>query len=423
MPVAQVIATSCSRRGLELEQVKNYLQGNGYTLSKEDWKVDPRADLVLLSTCGFTQAAEDFGFQTLRRIQKTKAPATKLVVCGCIPPINPERLRENFEGPSFDPRSYEKLDEIVDPSRRFCEFARPNTYPEVPRTRSLRHDVRKLQELLTSYDGSFAGLTYISRTVSNGLKNRLIHAQANIRNHRTFYIQIQEGCSMKCSYCSIRKAIGGLSSKPVAQVMTEFERGLAAGYTSFQLAGDNAGSYGLDIGMSLARLLDEFVKVDRDFHLDLTDIAPPYLHLFFDQVVQLGKQGRLSQLYIPIQSASERVLRLMRRQCDMARVKDMLIAIRDGQPQLVLGTSVMVGFPSETIEELDATIAFCRDVRFNWVWCHSFSARPETEAAHMEGVHSADEILRRSTEFKSALQRKALVTTAADNKGSRTCQG
>lgn len=72
MSKAQIILTSCSRRGLEVEQIKNYLRGNGYTLSEEDWQVDPEADIILLSTCGFTQPAEDFGFETLHRIQRGK---------------------------------------------------------------------------------------------------------------------------------------------------------------------------------------------------------------------------------------------------------------------------------------------------------------------------------------------------------------
>jgi len=96
MAKAQIIITSCSRRSLEIEQVKNYLRGNGYAITGDEWNVDPDADLILLSTCGFTKPAEDFGFETLRRVQEVKKPAAKVVFGGCIPQINPDRVMQEF---------------------------------------------------------------------------------------------------------------------------------------------------------------------------------------------------------------------------------------------------------------------------------------------------------------------------------------
>jgi threonylcarbamoyladenosine tRNA methylthiotransferase MtaB len=424
MGKAQLIVTSCSRRSLEIEQVKCFLQGNGFSLSNDDWNVDPDADLVLLSTCGFTNAAEDFGFETLRRVQATKKPGAKIVFGGCIPEINPDRVLCEFDGPTFSPQSYSKLNEIIGARHRFDEFKRPNTFDNSS-TPSLIQDAQKAIEILKTFDGSFSGLEYVSRRLSNGLRRKLIRSRyANLNSHNTFYIQVQEGCSMCCTYCAIRMAIGRLRSRPIETLLNEFEAGLDKGYKHFQLVGDNAGSYGLDIGTNMGKLLECLLMVKRDFVLDLTDINPVYLPIIYEPVKQLCVEGKLSRLYVPIQSGNKRILKLMGRDCDLGAVKQMLLEIkRLAPPEFKLGTSLVVGFPSETIEELNDTLRFCDEADFDWIWCHSFSAKSETPAVLLAGQITADEILRRAQLVKSWLGRKSLVTTADDSVGSRTCQG
>jgi tRNA A37 methylthiotransferase MiaB len=424
MPKAQIIITSCSRRSLEVEQIKRFLQGNGYELSRHDWDVDPEADWILLSTCGFTQAAEDFGFETLHRIQAAKKPEAKIVFGGCIPEIHPDRVLREFDGPTFSPQSYARLDEILGAERRFEEYRRPNTF-EHNGGPSLMTDVRKATEIIKTFDGSFAGIGYISQRLGNGFRQRVIRTRyANLHNPRTFYVQIQEGCSMHCSYCAIRMAIGPLRSRPMDAVLDEVRAGLAQGYPRIQLMGDNAGSYGLDIGTNMGKLLERIAELDGDFVLDLTDISPVYLALIFEPVVRLCAQQRVGRLYVPVQSSSRRLLKRMGRDCDMHAVKQMLIEIRrSSPPDFVMGTSLIVGFPSEEMDELEHTLRFCQEVGFEWVWCHSFSARPETPAAVLPGQIPAEEVLRRARLVKSRLGSKSLVTTADDTLGNRTCQG
>ncbi len=425
MVKAQIIIASCSRRSLEIEQVKSFLRGNGFSLSNHDWKVDPEADLVLLSTCGFTQAAEDFGFETLRRIQETKKPGAEVVFGGCIPKINPERVLRIFDGPTFSPQSYSKLNGILGAKRGFEEFKRPNIFENSNGSSVLTHDARKAIEILKTFDGSFSGLETISGRLGNGLRRKLIREKyANLRDQNTFYIQIQEGCSMHCSYCAIRKAIGPLRSRPIESVLDEFRAGLDEGYKHFQLAGDNAGSYGLDFGTNMGRLLECILEIKGDFVLDLTDINPVYLPLIIEPVKRLCIEKKISRLYIPIQSANRRILSLMTRDCDMDAVKQMLIEIKKASlPAFKMGTSLIAGFPSETMEELIETIQFCEEVEFDWAWCHSFSARPESPAANLPGQIAPEEILRRAHFVKSRLGGKSIVTTADDSRGSRTCQG
>jgi threonylcarbamoyladenosine tRNA methylthiotransferase MtaB len=424
VPKAQIILTSCSRRSLEIEQLRHYLLGNGYTLSTDDWRVDPQADVILLSTCGFTQAAEDFGFASLRRVQAAVKPDTLVIFGGCIPEIDPGRTRLEFHGPTFSPQSYTHLDEILQTDRGFETFKRPNTLDGAG-SPALIQDTRKAVELIKTFDGSFSGLAYISNRLGNGLRRRMIRSHvANLDRRDTYYIQIQEGCSMRCSYCAIRLAIGPLRSRPVEALMAEFRAGLELGYRQFQLVGDNAGSYGLDLGINLGHLLERILEVDSDYTLDLTDINPVYLPLFADQLMRLLDGGKLSRLYIAIQSGSRRILKLMNRDPDLESVRRTLEAIRQtAPPDFKLGTSLIVGFPSETLDDLQATLQFCKRVGFDWVWCHSYSSRPGTPAADLPDQLPPEEIHRRARGVKAQLSGRALVTTADDTAGNRTCQG
>ena len=422
MKKAQVIVTSCSRRGLEVEQVKTFLAGNGYVLSKQEWSVDGEADVVVLSTCGFTQAAENFGFETLTRIQQHCKPGATVVLGGCIPEINPGRAAREFGGPVYSPQSYGRLNDILQAERSIESFPRPNTFQE--RGSDLATGLKQAANIIQTFDGSLSGLAYITHRLSNGARQRLIQMRfANLYNPHTFYIQIQEGCCMSCSYCAIRLAIGGLRSKPLDQIMAEFKDGLRQGYRHFQLMGDNAGSYGQDIGCKYSDLLARIVALQGKFEVDLTDINPVYLPRMREAILAFCQAGRAASLYVPIQSASRRILKQMRRDCDLEEVKQALIEIRKAAPRLKMGTSLIAGFPSETMEDLAETVVFCREVGFNWVWCHSYSARPGSPSTDLPEQIAAEEIHRRARWVRSELKGQAIVTTAEDTRGSKTCQG
>jgi tRNA A37 methylthiotransferase MiaB len=188
--IAQFIIRSCDRRVLELEQVKAWLEGNGYKLSKNHWDVDPRADLILLTTCGVTQLHEDFTFEIVDQIKAEKKPGAKVIMGGCVPEINPQRVSEEFGGSTFSPQSYHKLDEILNLPRKLDEFDRPNTYD----MRALyRTDVGNMIRYAKSFRGHKLDYRDYARKISHSVET--IH-----RRRRTYLIQIHEGCSMGCSY-------------------------------------------------------------------------------------------------------------------------------------------------------------------------------------------------------------------------------
>lgn len=394
-PIVQIIIKSCDRRVLELEQVKAWLIGNGFKLSKNHFDVDSKADIIILTTCGVTQLHEDFTFETLKKINAKKKPGAKIILGGCVPEINPKRVAEEFDGATFSPKSYHKLDEIFQLPKTLDSFDRPNIY--------------EMQGLYQSDVGNI--IDTVKYIYGLSLPNIMRGLKSRVRNRKTYYIQIHEGCSMGCSYCAIQKAIGPLrNSKPIETVIKELDEGLDKGYKNIRLIGDCAGSYGLDIGTNLGELLHRISENEKQFSLELTDINPVFLEVIYQPVRTLCLQKRLSSLYIPIQSGNERILGLMKRLYDIGKTKQMLIDLKEAVPQgFQIGTSVIVGFPSETVEETNDTIKFCNDLNFDWIYCHGFSARPGTLAATLPEQLTTEEVMARVALVKEGIINKDSV--------------
>ena len=399
--IAQLVIRSCDRRVLEIEQVKAWLVGNGFQLSDNDWSVDSKADLIIFTTCGVTQLHEDFTFEMLEKIKHEKKPGAMLVLGGCVPEINPQRVAEEFGGPTFSPKSYERLDAILQLPRKLDTFERPHTDQTYT---SYRTDVGNILGFARSLKGHWLDYRYCYRKLFHAVESRL-HRQ------RTFLIQIHEGCSMGCSYCAIQKAIGPLrNSKPVDTILKEINAGLEQGYQCIRLIGDSAGSYGLDIKTNIGELLKQIAQVKRDFHLELTDINPVFLPVMFEPALELCRQKRLSSLYIPIQSGSDRILDLMHRRSKTSKTRQMLREIKTMAPRgFKLGTSVIVGFPSESEEDFNETVQLCNDVGFDWVWCHGFSPRPGTPACDLPGQLSKEQVFERVDRFRASILKKESV--------------
>lgn len=95
-PKVQIVTASCTRRELELEQVRKYFIANGFELSQEAFETDPTVDYIVFSTCGFTQAAEDYGLSMIKKFEQVKKDGCKILVGGCLPKINADAVKKLF---------------------------------------------------------------------------------------------------------------------------------------------------------------------------------------------------------------------------------------------------------------------------------------------------------------------------------------
>jgi MiaB/RimO family radical SAM methylthiotransferase len=373
MPRVQIVEKSCHREGLKVQRLREFFEGNGYVVAKwnhgldptnkyafplEELQIDPDADLYVLTTCGFTQSIEDGDFDALKVINKYKREDAQVILGGCLTKINPERVAKEFGGQTFDMDDYKKFDTLINAKIPLEQFPEPRSMPNTDR----------------------------------------------------FFITIQEGCSSRCSYCSIWKT-GDNRSRPMEEIVAKFRDALTRGINKIYLIGENAGSYGLDLTpkRSLGELLGEFLKFDADFKLVLEDVNPMYVRRNFAPLFELCRQGKVELFHSPIQSANQRILRLMRRMTKMDEFLKMIQALRATSSELILSSAVIVGFPSETREELQESIEFCEAAGYDTVACHMFSQRPGNPSNDMPDQIPQEEKVWRYRHFKSSFKGKTRI--------------
>ncbi len=305
-----------------------FLTANGYEKT-----LDPRqADLLLCATCGSVQGSEDVSVGRIRKLQALKKPGAELVVTGCLPQINPERLNTVFSGPTVGARSFEALYRFVrNPATRL---------EDIPRGFSLRRhpqmaDLRDMYGIVTSV-----------------------------------------GCLGKCSFCVIPKAVGKLRSRPIPRIVEEFREGLAKGHRDFILLGDDNGTYGFDLGTDMASLLEEILALPQDFRLVVWNFNPWGFVKTMDRFKRLAASPKLYRLHVPVQHAHPRLLKLMIRPYAPEWVRDRLLELRALNPALRLYTAFIVGYPSETEEEFQTCVEMTRQVLFDDADVYRFSMRP-----------------------------------------------
>ena len=328
--------TECHPALSDVNLLKQYLRTNGWSVSRS---VDA-ADVVIVYTCASTQAREEVSLRAIRRFQKRHKVGANLIVSGCLPAINKDRLKRVFDG-------------VVVPAKSLHEF---------DRVLEAQHSLREIQ---------YAG------------------AEGQLRNdHAAEYpLRIEWGCDGNCSYCAIKFVYGNSKSRSVAEILLEFDRAFQEGYRNFMLVGNDSGSYGKDMGASLADLLQALCNRQSECWFSLSHISPHKLKPMLPALSGMIRSGRISRINLPVQSGSNRIIKLMRRYYRVADFKYCVNKLTAYCPGIQLKTDFIVGFPSETEKDFSATLKLAewlagRGVYFN---CFPYSERPKTAALKLPG--------------------------------------
>jgi len=206
-----------------------------------------------------------------------------------------------------------------------------------------------------------------------------------------FYIKVCTGCFGKCSFCAIRFSRGNLVSKPVAQVVKEFDTGLRGGYRLFCLLGTEVGWYGLDQGYNLVDLLDELTNREGDYKIVVRNFHPTALIKNLPRMHDILSRGKITAIHSSFESGSNRILTVMKRGYTIESFLEAVILLNHTYPDIKINTQVLIGFPTETDEEFEETLKVLDLCRFEFVEPFSFQSRPRTQAASMQG-HLPEEV-------------------------------
>lgn len=365
----------CHRRLLDAQKISDYLKMNGFKIVKNP----SRADYIILNTCAFKKSQEDFA---IKKIEEFKKQGKKLIVGGCLPAINKERLGKVFGGPVFTTTSIDKLDDIFNPEIKFQEL--PDTNKMF--MRSILLDPAHFRDIFR-----IKFLTFFLRNFHR------------VRGHiwsKDYYIRISWGCLGKCSYCGIKNAIGLLKSKSIQECLDEFKKGISQGYRSFTFIADELGSYGLDIETTFPALLKEFLKIEGNYKFYFLDLNPHWIIKYLNELIPIIKTGKVVEIACPVQSGSNKILKLMNRPNKAEEIRDALNKVRKAYPKLIITTQIIVGFPGETEEDFDKTIKLVKDINADYTSLYPYSERPNTSAVSLPHKVSQEIIRKRIKKAK-----------------------
>jgi threonylcarbamoyladenosine tRNA methylthiotransferase MtaB len=332
----------CPRRSLDCIKLENYFLANGCEIAARP----EEATVIVIITCAFIDRNIS---ESVDLIEACKPFKARILVGGCIKDIAGETLARHFSGEVFTTREIEKIDDFF-PGFRVG-------FQTIPDANKL-HDYHGIESLCGSRE-RFSEEIFSSKTKFHFWD-------------KEFTLRLGYGCDCRCTYCSHREAIGPYRSKEPGQCLEEFKKGYDQGFRYFRLTSMDTGRYGLDFGTTLPGLIDRFLGYGPDGKFVLEDINPMWLNKYFDEILRLSKDKKISAIQSPMQSGSPAVLRKMRRWKDTDRFLEQVRALKDSSRLLHLSTELLVGFPGETEEDFEKTKQVLKEGRFDFTYIYPY---------------------------------------------------
>ena len=321
---------------------RQFLQ-NGFEVSSSD----EQADIHILNTCSVSHRADRECRQLIRHIHRN-SPDAYIIVVGCYTQLQPKEVA-SIEGVDLVLGTNEKF-KIFD----FTNHFQKNNYPKI-----FVSEIKKVDDFGIAYSGDADGRT------------------------RSF-LKVQDGCDFKCTYCTIPLARGSSRSLPIDSIIHQVQMLAEKGFKEVVLSGVNVGDYGKKIDTDLLSLLRSLVKVDGIERIRVSSIEP---NLLTEPLIDYisGDEKFCNHFHIPLQSGSNKILRLMSRRYSTENYRRLIEYIRLKDSSAGIGADVIVGFPGETEVEFDETYDFLIDLPVSYLHVFTYSERPLTPAAKSSG--------------------------------------
>ncbi len=353
----------CSANLADSEALAGSLAKAGYTLVDSVSK----ADVIIYNTCAVKGPTENRVVTALKRAPKGK----KVIVAGCLPLINFERLRREV-----------RFDGVVGP-------AAGGGIIDVVRRVLADEQVVDLEGALTT-------------------KPMLSLPQLRA-NPLISIIPVSYGCLGSCAYCCVVSARGRLRSYTMNEVTDRVRKDLAAGTKEFWVTSQDTACYGLDVGKNLVMLLNALVDIEGDFRVRVGMMTPNLVKDMLADLVEAFKSSKVFKfVHLPVQSGDDTVLRRMNRFYMISDFKKIVDAFRAAFSEITIATDVICGFPGETREAFENTLKLIEEVKPDIVNVSKFFSRPGTAAAEMHDIVEPAEIRRRSSEAAKLVKQVAL---------------
>lgn len=334
----------CKLNFSETSTLSRKMQERGFlTVNEEEL-----ADVYVINTCSVTEQADAKCRNIVRKMMRTN-PDAYIVVIGCFAQLKPKEIA-----------SIPGVDLVLGASEKF-----------------------KLPEIITDLSKNPCGQV-MATEISNA--NFFVGAYSVGDRTRSF-LKIQDGCDYKCTFCTIPLARGGSRSDLPENVLKNARELAAKGVKEIVLTGVNTGDYGkgLDTSYNFYKLIQELDMIDGIDRYRISSIEP---NLLTDEIIDFVATSKrfMPHFHIPLQSGSNKVLRLMQRRYLRDVYQSRVEKIKSVMPHACIGVDVIVGFPGETNEDFLETYNFVRELDVSYFHVFTYSERASTKAAEMEGI-------------------------------------
>lgn len=331
-----ICSLGCKVNIYESELVTNILKNNNYTVVD----FEDKADIYIINTCSVTNESDKKSRKMINRAKKNN-PAAIIIVMGCYSQVNAEDIDVDIV---LGNKDKSKIVEIIE------------EYIKTKQKKKIIYD-------LTKVDFEKMEIT-------------------NFDSHTRAFVKIQDGCNAFCSYCIIPYVRGRVRSKDPEDVIKEVTTLVEKGYKEIVLTGIHTGRYGTDINTTLEELLNKLVNIPNIYRIRLSSIE---INEITPGIKELLKENKVmaKHLHIPLQSGSNKILKLMNRRYDKEEFLSMVDNLRD-IPDISLTTDLIVGFPNEGEEEFNETIDTLKKIGFIKIHTFPYSKRKGTPAAIMD---------------------------------------
>ena len=404
-----LVTLGCARNEVDSEELAARLAAGGWALRGEG----EDADVVLVNTCGFIQAAKQ---ESIDELLAAADSGAKVAAVGCLAERYGTELADELPEAqvlSFDDYTdiAARLDDVLAGRKREAHVARDRRtlLPVSPASRQQAHDDRAAEPRVDLTDlppgvAPASGPPVLRRRLAGGVAAPL---------------KIASGCDRRCSFCAIPSFRGSFVSRRPHELLKEAEWLASQGVRELVLVSENSTSYGKDLGdlRLLETVLPELAKVDNIARVRVSYLQPAEVRPGLVEVLA-ATPGVAPYFDLSFQHASGPVLRRMRRFGDRARFTELVERIRELAPDAGVRSNFIVGFPGETAEDLRELELFLNEARLDAIGIFGYSDEDGTEAAtYPDDIRvDEDEVARRVGEFAS-LAEEVMAQRAADRVG------
>jgi threonylcarbamoyladenosine tRNA methylthiotransferase MtaB len=334
-PSPEVLTFGCRLNAYESEVIKGHATSAGWT------------DTVVINSCAVTKEAERQVRQTIRRLRRER-PEARIVVTGCAAQIDPERYAAMPE-----------VDQVIGNTEKM-----------------------KAESYLTPSDGKVAVADIMT------VKETALHLIGGFDGRARAFVEVQQGCDHRCTFCIIPFGRGPNRSVPLGPLVDQVRALTEAGYKEIVLTGVDITAYGADLpgtpslGQAIRRLLAQVPELPR---LRLSSLDP--VEIDEDLIRLVAEEPRLMpHFHLSIQAGDDTILKRMKRRHLRDDVIAMARRLRTLRPDLALGADIIAGFPTETEEMFQQSLALVDEVGLTHLHVFPYSVRPGTPAAKMPQV-------------------------------------